>query len=140
MTRWKPKENKEAQIMKWSVGTKIAAGFGLAMIVFVVVGVISYQSTAQLIAASDLTEHSYEVLGQLDQTLSSLQDVETGQRGYLLVGEESYLEPYQAGLTSVDKSLPEIKRLTADNPRQQQRLDPLSRLVRERLASAKETI
>jgi methyl-accepting chemotaxis protein len=135
-----PEEAKGAEFMKWSVGTKIAAGFGLALIVFVIVGVISYQSTAQLIDASDLTEHTYEVMSQLDQTLSSLQDVETGQRGYLLVGEESYLEPYQAGLISVDKSLQEIRRLTADNPRQQQRLDPLSRLVKERLASARETI
>jgi methyl-accepting chemotaxis protein len=126
--------------MKWTVGVKIAAGFALVLLVFVVVGIVSYQSTSRLIEASDWTKHTYEVMGELDETLSSLQDIETGQRGYLLVGDESYLEPYQAGLTRIDNSLLEIKTLTADNPRQQQRLTALSALVKERLASAKETV
>ena len=142
MTKWKPEDepSTEVLILKWNVGSKIVTGFGLALIIFVIVGIISYRNTTQLIEASDLTKHTYEVLGQLDEALSSLQDVETGERGYLLVGEESYLEPYQAGSGKVDKSLQEVKRLTVDNPRQQQRIEPLSTLVRERLASAKETI
>ncbi|HEV8368589.1 MAG TPA: CHASE3 domain-containing protein [Pyrinomonadaceae bacterium] len=126
--------------MKWSVGTKITAGFSVALIVFVIVGMISYRSTTQLIGASDQRKHTYDVLGLLDDALSSLQDVETGQRGYLLVGDDSYLEPYQAGSDKLDQRLQEIKRLTVDNPRQQQRIDRLSTLVKERLASARETI
>src|ERR1700752_17914 len=126
--------------MKWSVGTKLAAGFGLVLIIFVIVGAVSYYSTTQLIAASDLRKHTYDVLGHLNDALSSLQDVETGQRGYLLTGEENYLEPYQSALPRIDDDLRQVKTLTTDNPRQQQRIDSLSRLVADHLASAKATI
>ena len=34
--------------MKWNVGTKMGVGFGLALVVFVVVGAVSYRSTTQL--------------------------------------------------------------------------------------------
>ena len=108
--------------MKWSVGTKMGAGFGVVLLIFVIVGVLSYRSTTQLIGASEWRQHTYEVLGQLDAVLSQLQDVETGQRGYLLTGDEKYLEPYQNGLGKIDISLKEVRRLTADNPRQQRRL------------------
>ena len=126
--------------MKWNVGTKIGAGFGLALAIFVIVGAVSYRSTTELIEASDLRKHTYDVLSQLDETLSLLKDAEIGQRGYLLTGEESYLEPYQTALGKIDKSLQEVRKLTADNPRQQQRLDALEPLVKNRLAFAKETI
>src|SRR5882672_312257 len=126
--------------MKWSVGTKMGVGFGVVLLIFVIVGVLSYRSTTQLIGASEWRQHTYKVLGQLDAVLSSLQDVETGQRGYLLTGDEKYLEPYQNGLGKIDASLKEVRRLTVDNPRQQSRLDTLEPLVKNRLALAKETI
>ena len=108
--------------MKWNVGTKIAIGFGLALAIFVIVGVVSYRGTTQLIAGSDSRKHTYEVLGRLEETLSLLQDVEIGQRGYALTGEESYLESYQTALGKIDKSLQEVRKLTEDNLRQQRRL------------------
>lgn len=126
--------------MKWSVGTKLGAGFGLVLIVFLIVGAVSYYTTTQLIAASDQRKHTYDVLAQLNEVLSSLQDVEMSRRGYLLTGDESYLEPYGSALPKIDRHLQEVKRLTADNPRQQQRLDVLSGLVSERVALTKETI
>ena len=126
--------------MKWNVGTKIAIGFGLALAIFVIVGVVSYRGTTQLIAASDSRKNTYEVLGRFEETLSLLQDVEIGQRGYALTGEESYLEPYQTALGKIDPTIQEVRKLTGDNPRQQRRLDALEPLVKNRLTVAKENI
>ena len=126
--------------MKWNVGTKIGAGFGLAVIIFMFVGAVSYRSTTELVAASDLRKQTYDVLGYFDRTLSLLQDVEIGQRSYVLVGEESYLEPYLAAVDQVGPSLAEVRRLTADNPRQQRRLDALEPLVKNRIDFASESI
>ena len=126
--------------MKWNVGTKIAAGFGLALAIFVIVGAVSYRGTTELIEASDSRKHTYEVLGGLEETLSLLQDVEIGQRGYALTGEESYLASYQAALGKIDKILQEVRKLTEDNLHQQRRLDVLEPLVKNRLAFAKESI
>ncbi len=126
--------------MKWNVGTKLAAGFGLAVAVFVAVGITAYRSTQELLLASGWREHTYIVLSNLSQGLSALKDIETGQRGYLLTSEVSYLEPYQAGLKEVDRSFGEIRKITTDNAAQQRRMDRLEPLVKERLASAKETV
>jgi methyl-accepting chemotaxis protein len=126
--------------MKWNVGTKLGVGFGLALAVFVIVGFVAYRSTQELLVAAGMREHTYIVLSNLADGLSAMKDVETGQRGYVLVGETSYLEPYQAGLKEVDQSFGEVRKLTTDNPDQQRRMDRLEPLIKERLDSAKEVI
>lgn len=126
--------------MNWNVGTKLGVGFGLALVIFIIVGAACYFSTLQLVDASNLQKHTYEVLNHLDGTLSALKDVETGQRGYLLTGDEGYLEPYQTGIGAVDQNVQEVRRLTVDNPRQQHRLDSLEPLVKQRLAITKKVI
>jgi methyl-accepting chemotaxis protein len=130
----------EASAMKWNVGTKIAAGFGLALAVFVLVGATSYRSTTQLIEASDLRQDTYEVLRHLEETMSLLKDVEIGSRSFALIGDESYLEPYLAAVGRVAPGLRELRKMTAGNPRQQQRLDALEPLVKSRLDLAGEAI
>ncbi|MDR7150085.1 methyl-accepting chemotaxis protein [Hydrogenophaga palleronii] len=126
--------------MKWNVGTKIATGFGLALAVFVLVGMTSYRSTTQLIETSDLRQHTYEVLRHLDEALSLLKDIEIGSRSFALMGEESYLEPYLAAVNRVAPSLQELRSLIAGNPRQEQRLDALEPLVKSRIDLANQAI
>lgn len=126
--------------MKWNVGTKIAAGFGLALAVFVIVGTASYRSTTQLIEASDLRKHTYEVLSRLAEIELLAGDLQNGVRGYVITEEERYLEPYQAALGRTDKLIQEIRKLTAENSHQQQRLDALEPLVKSRLDFVRETI
>jgi methyl-accepting chemotaxis protein len=72
--------------------------------------------------------------------LSALQDAETGQRGYIITGEERYLEPYQTGTTLVNQTIQNLRRLTADNPNQQRRLDSVEPLTAGKIGELKETI
>ena len=48
--------------MKWTVGMKIGAGFGLASAIFLIVGVVSYRSTVKLTEAGDWVTHTHKVL------------------------------------------------------------------------------
>ena len=120
--------------MNWTFGRKLALGFAIAVLTVIVIGISGHRSTTQLIETDHLVGHSHEVRRVLAQLLSSLKDVETGQRGFLLTGEERYLEPYQAGLRESSKMLNEARRLTADNPEQQRRLGQLTPVVEARLA------
>ena len=52
--------------MKWSIGVKIGSGFALGLAMLVVLGVLSYRDTTELIAAADRVKHTYQVLGDLD--------------------------------------------------------------------------
>src|SRR5687767_7766404 len=102
-------------IMKWKVGTKLSVGFGLVLLVFVAVGIISYWSTARLIAASEARKRTYDVLSQVEGALSLMKDLENGQRSFVITGEESYLEPYKTALSQIDQSFQSLRQLTEDN-------------------------
>ena len=70
-----------------SVGTKIAAGYGLALLTLVVIGFVSYQSTDRLIESSERTLHSRTVLIELNHLLYQLHFAETASRGCLIAGD-----------------------------------------------------
>ena len=91
---------------------KIAAGFGLLLAILLVVGFVSYRNTRKLIRDSNLVAHSHEVLDELDGTLSSVKDAETGQRGFIITGDEEYLRPYTAALPAIDLHLMRLRQLT----------------------------
>ena len=126
--------------MKWSIGTKIGAGYGLALMILVILGAVSYRNTTGLIEAAQMKAHTYQVLENLARVLSTLTDAETGQRGYIIVGEDRYLEPYQTGTLVVNQTIQNLRKLTTDNSNQQQRLDALEPLIAAKLAELKETI
>jgi methyl-accepting chemotaxis protein len=115
--------------MKWSIGNKIASGFGLALAVLLVVGAVSYDSTTKLTRSADWVQHTHEVITSLDELLSATKDAETGQRGYVITGEARYLEPYNTARDTVDQKLNHVRALTSDSPIQQQRLQALEPLV-----------
>ena len=123
--------------MRWNVGTKIGVAFGVVLIIFVVVGVVSFRSTSRLLEAAALRKQTYETLIALGKVPALLGDIEGGQRGYVITGEDGYLEPYQTALSRIDPVLLEIRQSTVANPQQQRQMNALEPLVRNRLAVAK---
>lgn len=122
------------------IGTKIGAGFAVSLAILVTIGLISYQSTQELIVTSRKEKHTYDVLNQLDTLGSQLIFAETGQRGYLITGEQRYLEPYKNTVIFLDKTFEELDKLASDNIYQQRRLDKLRPLINERMAVMKNVI
>ena len=98
------------------IGTRILTGYGLALLVVGAVGIVAYRATTELVDSADWVTHTHKVKETLAQTLSSLKDAETGQRGFLLTGEERYLEPYTEALKVINGNMQELRELTADNP------------------------
>jgi len=105
----------------WTVGRKLGAGFGLAALTLLVIAFVSYRNITNLIANESWVEHTHQVRINLAGLMSELTDAETGQRGYLLTGNDSYLKPYETALREIRSTLAEAMRLTADNPSQQHR-------------------
>jgi len=126
--------------MHWSAAKKVVVGFGLAVALLVVVAVVSYQTTRQFIETGRWVTHTHQVLAELEAVLSTMKDAETGQRRYLISGEERYLEPYHAAARNVRQAIQELRTLTADNFNQQRRLDSTETLVVSKLAELDKTI
>ena len=104
------------------------------------IAVVSYRNTYHLIDNDSWVEHTYQVRLELADLLSELKDAETGQRGFLITGDESYLAPYQSALGSIKSTLDDLRKLTSDNPDQQRRLAALSKVADDKLAELKKTI
>ena len=84
--------------------------------------------------------HTEAVLASSGVALGHLQDAETGARGFLITGNESYLEPFHHGRDSAGIELSVLRSLTSDNERQQRLLVQLTPIVARRLARLDSTI
>lgn len=104
------------------------------------VGLGAYRQGSRNVAAEQLVRHTFQVLGELNTTLSLMQDVETGSRGYVISGEESYLEPFNNAVRLVPQEIQHLRQLTADNPEQQRGLDALEPLISLKVRTAKADI
>ena len=79
------------------------------LVILVIIGGTSYWSTTQLIDNSKEVTHTHEVLADLEELLSVMKDAETGQRGYLLTGDDRYLIPYDTALKEVEQRLTAVR-------------------------------
>jgi CHASE3 domain sensor protein len=103
------------QLREWrSVVVPLAIGFLLLM------GVVAATAWfgVQRGTANTAVQRILDIELRLSGVLSLLQDAETGQRGYLLTGDEAYLQPYEAARRSFDGEMGELRALMADSPGQ----------------------
>ncbi len=91
-------------------------------------------------AGNAAIRHTLTVDNQVSAVLSRLQDAETGQRGYLLSGEDSYLEPYRVAVAALDHELADLRTTVADNPAQVELAAQLTTLVTDKLAELRATV
>ncbi|MGF1907214.1 diguanylate cyclase domain-containing protein [Aliivibrio salmonicida] len=74
--------------------------------------------------------HTHDVITNSEKLLSSMKDAETGQRGFLITQEITYLEPYYTGMSDAQKIFQELKMLTKDNQEQQLTLEHIEQSMR----------
>ncbi|MHB2015779.1 MAG: methyl-accepting chemotaxis protein [Candidatus Xenobia bacterium] len=126
--------------MRLSIGTRLAAGFGVILIILIALSAVASWSMNRLTDTATSAAHSQEVLRTLDEVLSSAKDCETGQRGFLITGADRYLEPYNTGRDTMQNDLTKQRSLTQDNPTQQRALDQVGTLVTAKLAELQQAI
>lgn len=85
-------------------------------------------------------DHTHEVIILSERYLGSLQDAETGQRGYLLTKKLNYLEPYHTSLKESTVLFDELYAKTSDNPAQTTRLNIIKKLMDNKFAELAQTI
>jgi PAS domain S-box-containing protein len=112
---------------------KVRFGFALAAVALVAVGILTYVSVLRFHEDAGLVEHTHQVLNSLSELLSGLTSAESAQRGYVITGQEEYLQPYQDAVQSVHQQTQQLRQLTADNQVQQHNLGSLEPLIADRL-------
>jgi PAS domain S-box-containing protein len=117
----------------------LIAALAITLAILMCLGLFSYQALNAAREATRLERHTYLVIDGFDKLLSSLQDAETGQRGFIITGDRKYLAPFHDGSKMTQKRLANLRSLTRDNPNQQKRLDSIEALVRTKLSELAET-
>ncbi|HEY9779935.1 MAG TPA: CHASE3 domain-containing protein, partial [Leptolyngbyaceae cyanobacterium] len=125
--------------MNWSIEKRLIAGLSLVFAIAASVGVVSYRTITGLNDTAQWVEHTHQVLSELDVLLFQINKAEAEQRNYLLTGNDSYIEQYAIAITAANQKIQQLKRLTRDNPVQQQRLDDVEPLIKSRFAVLEET-
>src|SRR3982074_2751866 len=112
--------------------SKAVAACGL--MILLCMGVFSFRSTAREQEDREGVTHTHLVLEKLQATIIDITEAETGQRGYILTGQQKYLAPYKAGLERFHQDIKECRALTSDNPTPQDAITRLESLISARLS------
>lgn len=113
------------------ISRKLMAAFGAVLAVIFASGAVIYDRLVVIEWAKNSRIHTADVLETLQNAMDALLDQETGVRGYLITGDEKFLEPYHKGASAYSIAFRSMRNLTSDNPTQQNRLDQLDGLATE---------
>lgn len=126
--------------MQKFVFPKIGTSMLLAVMVVAVLFFINDQNFDRSTAATLQIEDSTKTLAVLNKLQGQIIDAETGQRGYLLTGNEQYLAPYTNSTTEINKSLDALHALVANLPKQSVIYDSLIKHISRKLAELELTV
>jgi len=118
-------------LSKLKIGPKFALTFALLIGLFLAVAGTAFVSLKTIEKADGWNTHTYNVLGHSSTMIASVVNQETGVRGYLVSGDENFLEPFIAGKEQFQTSLATLLKLTSDNAAQQERLAKVGALEQE---------
>ncbi|KKL01893.1 HAMP domain-containing protein [Rheinheimera mesophila] len=98
--------------------------------------VITLNQLNKMQQAVALNIHTFEVIRIANRLSEAFVNIETGQRGFVITGDEASLEPYHQGKLEAEKDIKELLQKTSDNPEQQQSLKTIQGLYNEWLTQA----
>ena len=123
-------------INKMKIGAKLASGYGIVLIIMVAISLTVFLSVKSLSESSKWVNHTYDVILTARSVGSAMVDMETGQRGFIISGDEQYLAPYISGQEVFQELISQGKTLTSDNPVQVTRWEEINKLKKRWLNEA----
>jgi signal transduction histidine kinase len=112
------------------ISRKLIAAFAAVVAVILASSAIVDDRLRVIELAKNARVHTTDILETLQQAMDAMVDQETGVRGYLIAGNEEFLEPYHRGSDVYTAALQKAKDLTRDNPAQLNRLNELNELAK----------
>lgn len=115
--------------MKITLSQKILAGFIACTVILIAIGIFSYRNSEEFIDTNKRVNHTHEVLNEFDQFFSATLDIESAERGFVITGNEAFLEPFNNARIAINEHLNKVKSLTLNNPVQQKNIELLQKQI-----------
>lgn len=116
--------------------------FGFGAVFFLMIGITAstklYIHT--LVDAAEWVAHTYKIKAELNTLEKYLVDAETGQRGFLITGQENFLDPYQRAIGVINDTFEDLRQEIKNNPNQLRRIDAVEKSAKQKLDGLKTTI
>lgn len=119
-----------------SFKNRLLLGNSAVLVLLVITSLLILININILMKASYWTSHTYEVISDANRLVALMVDQETGVRGFNVIGQEEYLEPYHQGVEEFDELIVELKETVRDNPDQVKKLD----LIHDQALSWRENV
>ncbi|MBM9514899.1 CHASE3 domain-containing protein [Desulfogranum marinum] len=116
---------------KLTLKVKIILGGLIPLILLAIVGIVTIVNINALVKSNEWVEHTHQVLGKARSVIMSAVDMETGMRGYLLAGKDSFLAPYTEGERQTYEKISTLQGTVSDNPKQVERLGEIDKVLKE---------
>jgi signal transduction histidine kinase len=120
--------------MQLTVTRKVALGFVASLGVMVAMAVLLLLSTQRLIEDIEDVARTYQVMGEVRDIRNGVNRMNSSMRGYIITGQEEFLEPFWEQRGEMDRQVREVRELTAQKPEQQERLKTIEELIAQQAA------
>jgi signal transduction histidine kinase len=117
----------------WTMSSSSKAIAAGALLILICIGALSFWSEVRNEKDRQWVTHTLLVVQKTQAIRIDITQAESGQWGYLLTGEDRYLEPYRAGLEQLRVDMRELREMTSDNPTQREAMLRLGPLIASRL-------
>jgi len=105
--------------------------FIVGLLLLLLTSALSFSVIRKANDSSEWVDHTHQVITRLELIISNMKDAETGTRGYLLTGNEIFLQPYEGAADKVSTNVNAVKQLTIDNAQQQQTIPKLEATIQD---------
>jgi len=119
---------------------KILVSILSILIVLCSLAYLSHRNSTRVLASAEEVDHAQEVKYHIEQLLAVSVDLETGARGYVITGDERYLEPSNKAIADIFQHLDHLKVIANGNQLQLSRMNELEKLVDAEVSNSTRTI
>nr|WP_237438329.1 diguanylate cyclase [Alteraurantiacibacter buctensis] len=103
-------------------------------------GYLAREATEQQRQAEKWQERTFAVIDNLSSVRVAVLSIRRGERGFLLTGDPAFLDPYTAGIETLDREVPEMRELLAESRQQAERVDQLTVIAATFVSQAQRTV
>lgn len=115
-------------------------GIIVMLLILTAIGIYRLNQSNKLNEIRKSLKHTSALLGNFHAIFTVVEDAETGQRGFLITGNESYLAPYKNALLEIDGLKKQLRQLTLNCPNKTKDINTLENTIDEKFAELKRTI
>lgn len=126
--------------MKVHLSRRTFAAFCAIIAAVIIIGIVTDYNVDNLIESQNLITHTYKVTEKLNSIESTVLEISSIARGYVIAGNEEFLSPYDSAVEQLDREIDEIEDLAKDNPSQVPNIEALKDLIKQRRESIENII